>query len=294
MDEKKQITVFTPTYNRAYLLSRCYESLTRQTNKSFLWLIVDDGSSDETEELVNRWSDEDIIEIHYYKQENGGKQRAHNLGVELCYTELFICVDSDDYLTDNAIESFIEKWYNIKEKNKISGIVAMKGTDSNHPLGNYLPTSLECSPLNKLYSKYGFKGDTALLLRTDVLKKYPFFIAEGEKFIGEGYIYQQIDQKYSLYLLNKILCICEYLDDGYSANVKKLIRNNPIGYMILNKQEVLLSESIKNKYLNSIRYIIGCIISKEKNPIKNATYKVLALLAYPSAIVLYFLRYKKC
>jgi len=104
MFNEKRITVFTPTYNRAYILNRLYESLKKQSSKSFLWLIIDDGSTDNTEELVNAWIRENIIEIRYYKQENGGKQRAHNKAVELCDTELFICVDSDDYLTENAIE----------------------------------------------------------------------------------------------------------------------------------------------------------------------------------------------
>jgi glycosyltransferase involved in cell wall biosynthesis len=292
MAGNKRITVFTPTYNRAYTLNRGYESLKKQTNKSFIWLIVDDGSTDNTEELVKTWISEGHIEIRYYKQKNGGKQRAHNKGVELCDTELFICVDSDDYLTIDAIEIFISTWDSIKEKKGISGIVALRGRDLKTSIGTRMPTHIRKSSLDDLYNKFGFRGDTALLFRTHILKNYPFYVAEGEKFIGEGYVYLQIDQKYSLYVLDKVLYICEYLEDGYTTNLRKLIKNNPKGYMVINRQAALLSKSIKRKYITSIKYMIGCILSKEKQPIKNAPYKLLAILACPPAILICILRYR--
>jgi len=294
LKEDVQITVFTPTYNRAYILNRLYESLKRQTCDSFFWLIVDDGSFDNTDSLVNSWINENIIKIRYYRQLNGGKQRAHNRGVELCDTELFICVDSDDYLTDNAIEIFISTWNSLENKENISGIVALRGRDLHNPLGTWMPNNIKLSSLSDLYDKYRFRGDTALLFRSDILKKFPFFVVEEEKFIGEGYVYIQIDQLYSLYLLNKIVYLCEYLGDGYTSNVRKLIKDNPQGYKILNKKKALLSKRVKNKYLNTIRYIIGCILSNDKHPIKNAPYKIFAILSYPPAIILYLLFYRKC
>lgn len=288
MLKEKRITVFTPTYNRGYLLYRGYEALKNQTNQSFVWLIVDDGSTDNTEELVRTWIAEKTIDITYYKQENGGKQRAHNKGVELCDTELFICVDSDDYLAHNAIECFLKSWDSIQEKDKVSGIVAMKGVSHNKPVGSYLPRNVSYSSLDDLYKKLKFKGDTALLYRSDILKKFPFYVADGEKFIGESFVYIQIDQKYNLYLLHEVLCICEYLPDGYTGNMRQLIKNNPSGYMILNRQAIVFSKTIRDKYLNTIRYLIGCILSREKHPIQNAPYKWLALLAYPPALLLYW------
>ena len=116
------ITVFTPTYNRAYILPRLYKSLLRQTNKQFEWIIVDDGSTDNTEEKVNNWIKENKIKIKYYKQENQGKMIAHNKGVEKSEGELFVCVDSDDYLTDNAIEIITKKWLKVRKINDCIGI----------------------------------------------------------------------------------------------------------------------------------------------------------------------------
>jgi glycosyltransferase involved in cell wall biosynthesis len=292
MSEKKRITVFTPTFNRAHTLNRVYDSLKEQTNKMFLWLIIDDGSSDNTEEIVDNWLSEKLIEIHYYKKENGGKQRAHNKAVDLCNTELFICVDSDDYLTENAVESFLNTWDSIDDINKLSGVIALRGKDKDIPIGTEMPTHIKSSPLNDLYEKHGFRGDTAILFRTDILKCFPFFVAEGENFIGESYIYLQIDQYYSLYILNEILYIGEYLSDGYTANVRKLTKENPKGYMVLKRQAVVFSKTIKGKYLNTASYLIGCILSGEKKPIRNAPNKLLAIIAYPLAISLYFIRYR--
>ncbi|MBN8193800.1 glycosyltransferase family 2 protein [Bacillus sp. NTK074B] len=292
MVRDKRITVFTPTFNRAYILSQLYESLKKQTNQSFLWLIVDDGSTDNTKELIDMWLVENIIEIRYYKQENGGKQRAHNKGVELCDTELFICVDSDDYLTEDAVELLITTWDNIQNKENISGIVGLAGENRSTPIGTNMPTNIKSSTLNDLYNRHGFRGDTALLYKTEILKQFPFYVVEGENFIGEGYVYLQIDQNYSLFLLDRIIYICKYLEDGYTTNVRRLIKNNPKGYMVLNKQSTLLSKTIMNRYKNSIKYMIGCILSKEKHPIKNAPDKGLALLAYPAAMLYCILHYR--
>jgi glycosyltransferase involved in cell wall biosynthesis len=293
MSEEKRITVFTPTYNRANTLNLGYENLKRQTNNSFIWLIIDDGSTDNTEELVNNWILENLIEIRYYKQQNGGKQRAHNKGVELCDTELFICVDSDDYLTEDAIESFLTAWDNIEKKRRVSGIVALKGKNAGTALGTHMPQGVQASTLQDLYNIYGFRGDTALLFCTDILKKFPYFVAEGEKFIGEGYVYLQIDQHYSLYILDKILCICEYHADGYTANVRKLTKNNPKSYTVYKRQAVIFSKTFKGKFINTTKYLVGCFLSKELYPIKNAPYKWLALLTYIPAKLVYWSRYRK-
>lgn len=289
---KKRLTVFTPTYNRAYILEQAYKSLINQTNKSFVWLIVDDGSTDNTESLVKEWIKEDKIEIKYYKQKNGGKQRAYNKAIKLTNSELFICLDSDDYFTEYAIEILLNSWEKIKDMNKVAGIIALKGLNEKNPIGTYMPQNVTFSTLRGLYDKYGFKGDTALLYRTKILKKFPFKVAEGEKFIGEDYVYDQIDQNYEMYLLNEIIYICEYLDDGYTSNVRKLIRNNPKSYMLLNKQKINFSDNIKSKFINTVKYLVGGILNKERNLIKNSPNKILAFLAFLPAY-LYFLFYHK-
>lgn len=294
MPFKKILTIFTPTYNRAYILPKLYESLVSQTCGDFKWLLVDDGSTDETEELVAKWISDSLLEIKYVKQENGGKQRAHNRAVSLCDTELFLCVDSDDYLIDTAVESFIEAWNPIREDYSVSGIIALKGYDFMTPIGTGLPKGVVFSPLSHLYQKYGYKGETALLYRSSILKNYSYDVAAGEKFITESYIYMQIDQKYRMYILNKILNICGYQEDGYTKNIYKVIYNNPISYMRLKKLSMDLSSSLKFKYLNAINLISASFIvgSKEKN-FRWDRYTLPAILPGYIVYILRFKRFKK-
>ena len=190
----KKITVFTPTYNRAYILPKLYESLKKQTVSDFIWLIVDDGSSDDTKSLVDTWKNEKQVDIVYIYQQNAGKMSAHNCGVIECKTELFMCIDSDDWIVNDSIESILMEWEILpyKEKEAICGIVAYRGVDTDKTIGNEFPLGTEKSTLSGLYSN-GFRGDTTLIFKSNVIKQYLFPIIGNEKFITEAYIYEQID-----------------------------------------------------------------------------------------------------
>lgn len=289
---KSKLTIFTPTYNRAYILPKLYESLIKQTNKNFIWLIVDDGSYDNTKGLVNKWIKENIINIEYIKQENQGKHIAHNTGVDNCKTELFFCVDSDDYLLENAVEDIYSEYYEIEDKN-IAGIVSIKMTKEKKPIGTDMPTNIKYSSLSDLYEKYRFKGDTALVFKTDILKMYKFPNINGEKFVGEEYIYCQIDENYQLLISDSKYYICEYLDDGYTTNMFKLIVNNPRGYMELKNKKLKTSTRFHIKYKAASLYVVGCWLSKEKNIIKNSNNKLITIISYPLATIVYFVRFAK-
>ena len=197
----KRLTVFTPTYNRKGNLKKLYESLLRQTVSDFIWIIVDDGSTDGTEDLVRQWISESKIVIQYHFQDNSGKMIAHNKGVLLSTTELFVCVDSDDYLTDNAVELILKYYECIATDDSLCGIVAYKSISKNQ-----FPRRIESSTLSNLYH-CGFRGETTLVFKTDVLRHYLFPVIEGEKFITEGYVYDQIDDTYKYLVLREILII---------------------------------------------------------------------------------------
>lgn len=289
---KSKLTIFTPTYNRGYIIGKLYDSLLSQTNKNFKWLIVDDGSSDNTEELVKSWIDEGKIEIKYIKQENQGKHIAHNTGVENCDTELFFCVDSDDYLLDNAVEDIYSDYCNIQD-NSIAGIVSIRMTEKIEPIGTDMPIGIRYSSLSDLYEKYKFRGDTALVFKTNILKKYKFPKINGEKFVGEEYVYCQIDKNYKLFISSNRYYICEYLEDGYTKNVAKLIVNNPKGYTLLKLTKLRVSKSIIYRYKTAALYIVGCWLSNNKHIIKNSPRKVITLCAYPLATIVYIFRFLK-
>ncbi|MCR5746165.1 MAG: glycosyltransferase family 2 protein [Lachnospiraceae bacterium] len=232
------ITVFTPAYNRALKLKRAYDSLKRQTCKDFCWLIVDDGSTDDTEEAVRSFREEGLVDIKYMRRENGGKMRAHNSGVKETETELFVCLDSDDYLSDDAVEVIIRAWNGIDDKDHYAGIIAYKGEDEENPIyGNLFPYTADCS-FRELYQK-GFKGETTLVFRTELLKANLFPEIEGEKYVPEDVVYDRIDEGHIYKIIPSVLTICEIVKDGYTDRAEKLRREAPTGWFIYYYQRAL-------------------------------------------------------
>lgn len=230
------VTVFTPTYNRAYILPKLYASLRTQTCYDFEWLIVDDGSTDETERLVKEWLvDSNEFHIRYYKQANGGKHRAINKGVQLAQGKLFFIVDSDDYLTADAIETLIF-WEKLvaKEKRPFCGVAGERasikdgkliGTANNY--GEYVDATALEREKNNIY------GDKAEAFYTKVLKQYPFPEIDGEKFITENVVWYRIaNDGYLMRWYSKPIYMCEYREDGLTHQGNKLFANNPKGYAL--------------------------------------------------------------
>lgn len=287
---EKKVTVFTPAYNRAYTLGRLYESLLRQTDKRFCWLIVDDGSTDNTEELVHMWMQEKKIEIEYFKQKNQGKPTAHNKGVELTKTELFTCVDSDDYLKDGAIAEILCAWDQLPDD--CIGILGYIEREREGVLTKCSDDSIAKGTLRYLYD-HGLSGDTILIFRSVVLKKYMFPKFDGEKFIPEAYLYDLLDQEGKLFLMRKAIYVCEYLPDGYTAGMAKLLCKNPQGYFCYINQRLRLDITIKQRFADSIRYDAMAIAHRKKRVVRDAVYPLFALFVYPAGWILYKKRYER-
>ena len=234
---KATLTIFTPAYNRAYTLHKCYESLKKQTNKDFEWLIIDDGSTDNTRELVQSWIEENIIPIKYHYQKNQGMHGAHNTAYELIDTELNVCIDSDDYMPDDAVEKILKFWDKNKSDN-IAGIAALDAYESGEVIGNTFPEDLKTSTSFDMYYKHGVCGDKKFIYRTELTKKYPYPIFEGEKYVGLAYKYRKIDLTHKLALMNEVVCIVEYMEDGSSRNMLKQYVNNPRGFIFYRKENM--------------------------------------------------------
>lgn len=281
------ITVFTPVYNRRYILEKCYQSLLHQTNQDFKWLIVDDGSTDQVEDLVTQWIQENKIHIDFIKQQNGGKHIAHNTGVLKCDTELFICVDSDDYLTADAIDVIYKNWHKIKDNKKLAGIALLRKYQNGKIMSTPMPHGVESSTLYDLYEKYHFRGDLALVFRTNILKQHLFPQFENEKFVGECVVYDQLSENYKMYLVDYPIYIGEYLEDGYTKNVVQLYRKNPKGYSFYLQQRIALAKDAKQKKIALAKYISGCWMINyiiDKRVFDNSLMFILAL---PQALYLY-------
>lgn len=287
-----KLTIFTPTYNREYILGELYKSLVAQTSKDFLWLIVDDGSIDGTDKLVKRWIEEGIVEIQYVKTKNEGKSSAHNKGVELANSELFTCVDSDDYLDSNAVSTIINTWGNIENK-KCIGILSFRGYSTGSPLTRLNDTTEIYSTLKNAYDFLGLKGDTMLIYKTVVIKKYRFPKVINEKFIPEAYLYDLLDQEGELYILRNVLYYSEYLEDGYTKNMSKLLAENPEGYLLYLNQRIKLHKKISKRSLDLIRYISISLIKYNLIQIlKSTKHPINTLMVFPFGYFLFLKRFK--
>ncbi|QWT54148.1 glycosyltransferase family 2 protein [Eubacterium sp. MSJ-33] len=283
---EKSLTVFTPTYNRAYILGNLYESLKRQTNPDFCWVIVDDGSTDNTKKLIEDWIQEGILDVRYFYQKNSGKMMAHNYGVDMADTELFVCVDSDDYLVPDAVEHLVDQWREYGSDN-IAGIIAKRGYDENRQLGiGSFPEHKICR-MSSFFGKT-FTGDTTLCFRTDVLRRYKFPIIDGEKFLTEAYIYDQIDRSYEYIVTDCILTICHYLDDGYTNNMQVISYRNPVGRMYHEAQNMEFATDMLSRIKAAIRYNSYKYISQHRNVRSfTACERVLLFCTKPAGYYLY-------
>lgn len=284
-----KITIFTPTYNRADKLICLYNSLKNQTCKEFVWLIVDDGSTDKTEEVVSEWICDNQIEISYHKQENHGKAFAHNVGVSLTKTELFTCVDSDDYLCTSAVEEISNHWGKIEDKD-IVGIVALKKNTSIQVEPILLKENK--STLKDIYNKQKYKGELMLIYKADILSKYSFPIIQDEKFVPESYLYDLMDKEGYLKPLNKILYFFQYYDDGYTMNMSKLILKNHLGYKLF-----LINRIRESTNLEVISYILRLdsinIATKSVYSYDSLKLQIFSLVLKPFSYIVFIIKFKK-
>ena len=281
----RSLTVFTPTYNRKDMLSRVYDSLKAQTNKDFEWLIVDDGSTDGTESRVREFINEKIIPVRYFKRQNGGKMRAHNDGVRNADTPLFVCLDSDDYFTNTAVDDILRTWEKADDKDSLAGIVAHKGRSETEVLYDQEFPGIDRTTLLDLKMR-GFNGETTLIFRTEILKKYLFPEIEREKYVPEDYVYDLIGQEKKLLVMPKILTVCEIVESGYTDSVEKLRWNNPTGWYLyyVNRARFAPKGVLKLKYAaHCLRF---SLLAEEEYIKKNRLPFILVLAGLPGALLL--------
>ncbi len=276
------ITVFTPTYNRKGLIAKCFESLQNQTSYNFCWLVIDDGSTDGTDKIIGEWiRQESRFEIIYDCKQNGGLHTAYNRGIELAQTELFVCIDSDDWMPNDAIEKIEKIWHEIRCKNYV-GIMGMDCYEGGSYVGDAFPDDVKSMYLWEKLTKYKLSGDKKMIHRTDLLKQVaPMPTYKNEKFFNPSYMMYQLDQYGKLYVTNDCFCIVEYQPDGMSSNIFKQYRNSPNSFAETRKLYLNFpGASIGFKYRQYIHYISSCILAhKLVLGIKESSNKGMAFLA---------------
>lgn len=279
------LTVFTPTYNRAHTLHKCYESLLRQTCSDFVWLIVDDGSDDSTRELVKSWLELDTLPIRYYYQKNQGMHGGHNSAYRLATTELCMCVDSDDYLADNAVEEIVEKWVQAGSE-KYAGMVCHNSFSSGEIVGKPLPDEMIDTKFKNVY--YNYRHDKKYVYRREVFNKYPDYpIFPGEKLTPLSCKYFMIDEDYLLLVVNKVVCIVEYMEDGSTKNIFNHYRLNPNGIKYVKNLEMVVGLGFFHRMKASTHYVAANIRLKKWGLIRDARSKILTCAALVPGAILY-------
>lgn len=284
-----KITVFTPTYNRADLLPQGYEALKRQTCKDFIWLIVDDGSTDNTRQMVEEWqAAEGDFEIRYVYKENGGLHTGYNTAIALLDTELAVCVDSDDYLTDRAIERVLDFWA-VHGSNNFAGVVALDGDSSGTVIGDPLPEQKQINLIDLLIGKYPIRnGDRKLFVRSCLYKSVaPQISFPGEKNFNPHYMHLQISQSYDFLVLNEILCVVEYQACGMSNGMFRQYYSSPRSFAQTRRLYLSFPDAgVGFRFKQCIHYVSSSIFAGDKDFIQSSPAKLMTIAAIPFGVAL--------
>lgn len=277
-----RITVFTPAYNRAHTLPRTYHSLCRQTSKDFLWLVVDDGSTDETGALVEKWqSQEREFEIRYIKKDNGGLHTAYNAAIAALDTELAMCIDSDDWLTDDAIEKIIRKW-ELEGDETLAGIEALDCYETGDIIGDPLPAQKTINLIDLYVGKYPIRnGDRKPVVRSDLYQSVaPMPTLNGEKNFNPHYMHLQISMNYDFLVMNEPVCIVEYQPDGMSRNIFKQYADSPNSFAQLRRLCMQFHDApLAFKFRNAIHYVSSCLIARKYADLWNESASPACMIA---------------
>jgi len=293
-----KISILTAAYNRCEAIDKLYQSLVRNSNSdaALEWLIMDDGSTDNTKTKIEEYIASSNFEIKYFYQENQGKMAAINNLIEHVTGDLIVECDSDDYWADNAIRIITAKYADIKDLNNIYAMVFLKYDKNLCNIGSAFKDDKYKSTMFDLYFKDGITGDKALVFIADIRKQYKYILEKNEKFVTEARMFNQMDVQYNVICFNHPIMICEYLNEGYSNNILKVFKGSPYGYLEYFK--ALFDFDMKGispaKRLYIIKhYILFCYLTKQKHilsSVKGGFNKFLtSVLIIPGYIKSYFM-----
>lgn len=276
----KTLTIITTTYNRAYCIGQVYESLKRQDCDDFCWLVVDDGSTDNTREVIEGFIAEGKVEIEYIYQENKGMTGARNTAYNACHTELNTIIDSDDWLADGAVRRIIEFW-NANKRDDLAGIIALDVNPAGEVIGTLLPKGVKEITVMEAFGRYKVKGDKKLIYRSDLSRLYPYPEIPGENFFPPSYKFFQIDQTHKLLVLNEGICVVDYNDDSMSFDKIAQYRKCPKGFSFYYNLCMEVYKTPKMIIKNCLLYIACMKLANEDNIILGSTRRITTILLYP-------------
>lgn len=288
------LSIITASYNRGYCLGNIYESIIKNKfNEELEWILVDDGSDDNTTELAEKWILEARINLRYFKIKNGGKTRAIHFGFsQNPKGEYTLVLDSDDYLSNNAIATIKSNILNLPVK--YLGLMGLKANTKGSIIGDKFKQKEACY-IDVYFGKNSISGDKLFIIKSKVYKDCIVLPFENEKFMPDNLPYIKSNSLGIYKLINEVLYVGDYLEDGMTSNIYKTAINNINGYIceqtILQRQKLIF----KSKIINNIKYIHYSLLSKRsfKEICYYSNNKVFTVLFYvPTFLLLYRKRLK--
>lgn len=282
----KLLTVFTPTFNRKNLLPRLYKSLTSQSNMNFIWMIIDDGSTDGTEELVKIWQQDKKLEILYFYKENEGMHSAHNWAYDRITTPWNTCIDSDDKMPNNAVQIIIDTITDLND-HSIECIVGLDSDFTGVVLGTTFPIGYDKVKINQFMKTFKITGDKKFVFTTSIMKKieaYPLF--KNEKLVPLNYKYLLAEEVIFFKPLNEILCHVEYQEDGSTKNMLKQYRRNPRGFAFSRINRINYGVTVRERFKNAVHLVSSALFSRDYASLFKTGSPFLVFLALPAGALL--------
>ena len=286
MREMTKLTVYTPTYNRIESLSVLYGSLLAQTNKNFVWMIIDDGSTDNTAELVDEWIDSEQLQIKYHRKENGGVHTAREYAFKHIDTELLAGVDSDDYLTNDAIQSILEEW-DMHSNEGLAGMYYPCCLPDGSRLTEPFPVAADKATYQESLYKYGIEKDKFTVVRSDLMKDLDeTVIFPNEKLVGESYKWIQLPEV-PFRFVDKCIKVVNYQINGYSRNIRKLWFDNLNGFRAVYGKTTEYCRYPIPKAKSCLKYIISSIYLRDARFIQHSPRPLMTALLTPFGLLGY-------
>lgn len=284
------VTILTPTYNRGELLIKLYNSLVNQTNKNFIWLVIDDGSKDNTNEIIRNFINKNKINMQYISKENGGKHTALNKGIDTIKTELVFIVDSDDYLPDNSIETILMYHNKYKSTKNICGYSFLRMHSDGSINNKIFPIDEKKESYIQARINSNIGGDKAEVFFTDILRKFRFPEFENERFVAEDLIWIKMALNYDMIHINKVIYIGDYLENGLTDNARKMKIKSPLGAIERAKMLMVKECCLKTRIKGALLYIVYSSFAKKsiREIFNFKNNLVLVSLCFPLGKFIYY------
>jgi len=283
----KTLGIITTTYNRDYCIHQVYDSLKTQNSKDFMWLVIDDGSTDKTKDIIDGFIKEGLIEIEYLWQPNKGMHGARNLAYQKIKTEINVIIDSDDWLAKNAVHKIINFWNQNKDKN-IAGIISLNCRINGSIIGGEFPDKIKKLTVTDMHDKLNMRGDKKFIYRSDLTSQYPYPEIEGENYFPASYKFRLLDLKYKMLIMNEVTCVVDYNDNSATFGRINQYKTCAKGFSLYRNEMIRISKNPKYIVKQTIHYIATSLFSKDRRFIKKSQKKLYTIILLPVGIAFYF------